>query len=161
MSENAPGFTALNVAVPPATVQCGPELNAVVTKDAQADSRAWDALKWTHAQNASVFVHAVNMGSLLSAQAGVAQQQTGVNANQQGFTPIAQKAADTQVQQPAGAVYPANRYGDLGGSTALSSIQAAMAENTNVLAKLAESMNAILAKIGSQTAAVPTTPAAS
>src|SRR5690349_17159514 len=106
MPENTPGFTPTAVAIPPYTMVGGPENIKLLFDEALdnrretlARQRAWEAVTLLQQQNLVAFSHAVNMGSLLSAQAGTtAQQQT--------VSPIRTAAADTEVQQPAGAVYP-------------------------------------------------------
>lgn len=160
MPENAPGFTALNVAVPPHTLIGGPENLKLLfddqlanSREVQARARAWENLSLLQHQSLTAFVHAVNMGSLLSAQAGVTQQQTGVTENQQPVSPIRTGAADAQNQQPAGAVYPPIRNVDQTGATATGAVQTAQAQVaaniaalSDAVTKLSEVANILLAR---------------
>lgn len=121
----------------------------------------WETLQFsvaaTHAGNlaaisnrvnnqAADYDFAVKMGSVLAAQAGVTETQAQVS-------PIRTGAADTQTQQPAGAVYPPIRNVDQSGSTATGTVQAAIAGIANqvsalqdVVTKLADAMVPIIAK---------------
>ena len=86
--------------------------------DRHAD--AWETLRLAQAQNMAVASHAINMNVVISAQSGD-------TATQAQVTPIRTGAADTQVQQPAGAVYPPIRNVDQMGSTATGAVQTAQA----------------------------------
>lgn len=128
MAENAPGFTGANTNIPPYTLVGGPE-NIKLLFDEELDDRrlkrswdsAWQAITQLQQQNMVAFTHAVNMGSLLSAQAGVTEAQAQV-------TPIRTGAGDTQVQMPPGGAYPPNRQTDTGGAAATNAIIAGVAE---------------------------------
>ena len=87
---------------------------ALLSMERQKTSKsgeAWETLRYRVASNAAAFDHAVNMGSLLSAQAGTTESQ-------QTVSPIRTGAADVQAQQPAGAVYPPIRNVDQTGAVA-------------------------------------------
>lgn len=150
MPENTPGFTPSAIACPPYTLVGGPE-NIKLLFDEELDDRrthrsfsqGWETLRLLQSNNAAVFSHAVNMGSLLSAQAGVTEAQ-------QTVSPIKLGAADTQNQQPAGAVYPPIRNVDQMGATsagvtmaAQNQIAAGIAALSDVVTKLAELAMAI------------------
>jgi len=159
MPENAPGFTQACVNIPPYTLVGGPENVKLLfdeeldsRRELQARARAWESITLLQQQNLVAFSHAVNMGSLLSAQAGVTQQQTGVTDNQQPVSPIRTGAADSQVQMPPGAAYPPNRQTDTGGAAATSAIIAGVAEAVqgNVTAQISDltvQVNALAALI--------------
>lgn len=169
MPENTPGFTPSAVAIPPYTLVGGPE-NIKLLFDEELDDRrlkrtfdqGWETLRLQNAQNLSAYAHAINMGSVLAGQAGV-------NDAEFNRTPIPTGAAASQNQQPAGSVYPPIRNVDQSAATAngviqtaLSGIAAAIAEQSNVTAKLADAVNALLAKSAGQSAGTvtPTVPAA-
>ena len=138
MPENAPGFTQASTNIPPYSLVGGPE-NIKLLFDEELDDRRtkrhygerWEAITLLQQQNLVAFSHAVNMGSLLSAQAGVIETQSQVS-------PIRTGAADAQNQQPAGAVYPPIRNVDQGGAAAQSAIYAGIAESvqTNVTSQI-------------------------
>lgn len=120
-------------------------------RESLARARAWEAIALDMAQlasrramNAASFDHAVSMGSVLAAQAGVTEGQAAVS-------PIRTGAADTQVQQPAGAVYPPIRNVDQSGATATAGTQAAqeqiaanIAALSDVVTKLSDALAAVL-----------------
>jgi hypothetical protein len=81
---------------------------------------AWETLRLMQAQNAAIASHAINMNVVISAQTGDTDTQASV-------TPIRTAAADTENQQPAGAVYPPIRNVDQGAATATNVVQTAMA----------------------------------
>lgn len=119
------------------------------TSDRHAD--AWETLRLMQAQNAAVASHAINMNVVISAQAGDTSSQAQV-------TPIRTGAADTQVQQPAGAVYPPIRNVDQSGATATGAVQTAAAgvataaegiatANQSIADAVANLMNALTAVI--------------
>lgn len=95
-----------------------------------ANSRAWEALKLRQANQAASFDHLVNM---TAAAAG----QTGDTEDQSSVTPIRTAAADTEVQQPAGSVYPPIRNVDQSGSTAIAAAQTAQAAVSTAAAGVA------------------------
>lgn len=140
MPENAPGFTQANTNIPPYSLVGGPE-NIKLLFDEELDDRrlkrswdsAWQTISQLQQQNLVAFSHAVNMGSLLSAQAGV-------NETQQTVSPIRTGAGDSEVQMPPGAAYPPNRQVDTGGAAATNAITAAVAEAVqgNVTAQIAD-----------------------
>lgn len=114
------------------------------TRIAQNHADELHTFRMTQMHNREAFYHAVNMGSLLSAQAGVTEAQ-------QTVSPIRTGAADTQTQQPAGAVYPPIRNVDQSGSTALAGVQAAqeqiaanIAALGDVVTKLSDALTAAL-----------------
>ena len=116
-----------------------------------ARARAWEAIELDmaqtaarRAQNAATFDHAINAGVVLSGQ-------TGTTEGQQTVSPIRTGAADTQTQQPAGAVYPPIRNVDQSGATATAGVQAAqeqiaanVAALSDVVTKLADALAAVL-----------------
>ena len=116
-----------------------------------ARARAWEAIELDmaqtssrRAQNAATFDHAINAGIVLSGQAGITE-------GQQTVSPIRTGAADTQTQQPAGAVYPPIRNVDQSGATATAGVQAAqeqiaanVAALSDVVTKLADALAAVL-----------------
>lgn len=131
-------------------------------KMAARHADAWETLRFRIAQNASAYDHAVSMGSVLAAQAGVTEGQAAVS-------PIRTGAADAQNQQPAGAVYPPIRNVDQAAATATAGIQAAqeqiaanIAALSDVVTKVADALAAVLvtaaggASTPSQTEAKPT-----
>ncbi len=140
MAENAPGFTQACTNIPPYTLVGGPE-NVKLLFDEELDDRrtyrsfsqGWETLRLLQAQNTAVFSHAVNMGSLLSAQAGVTENQASVS-------PIRTGAGDAQNQQPAGSVYPPNRNVDQSGAAGTGAIIAGVAEAVqgNVTAQISD-----------------------
>jgi|SRR5579859_6520645 len=140
MAENAPGFTQACTNIPPYTLVGGPE-NIKLLFDEELDDRrlkrswdtAWQTIAQLQQQNLVAFSHAVNMGSLLSAQAGVTETQAQVS-------PIRTGAGDTQLQMPPGAAYPPNRQTDTGGAAATNAIIAGVAEAVqgNVTAQISD-----------------------
>lgn len=114
------------------------------------------------ANNNAAFDHAVSMGSVLAAQAGVTESQ-------QTVSPIKLGAGDSQNQQPAGAVYPPIRNVDQGASVATNGVMAAqeqiaanIAALSDVVTKLSDALAAVVvtaaggASTPSQTQAKPT-----
>lgn len=126
-----------------------------------SDHRAWEALKLRQANQAASFDHLVNM---TAAAAG----QTGDTEDQASVTPIRTAAGDTEVQQPAGSVYPPIRNVDQSGATATGAVQTAQAgvatANQSVADAVANLMNALTAVVtaasGSSSAAVSQAPKA-
>ena len=105
---------------------------------------AWEALSQRIANNAASYDHAINMGSVLAGQAGVTETQAAVS-------PIRTGAADSQNQQPAGAVYPPIRNVDQSGATATAGVQAAqeqiaanIAALSDVVTKLSDALAAVI-----------------
>lgn len=105
--------------------------------DNQEDARAYAALKLRIAHNSATVDHLAQLAVLTA-------QQTGATENQAQVTPIRTGAADAQVQQPAGAVYPPIRNVDQGASVASTGIQAAMQAIADAMANLQAAINAVL-----------------
>lgn len=105
--------------------------------DNQADARAWRALNLRREANGQAFDHLVNMTAAASGQIGTTEGQASV-------TPIRTAAADTEVQQPAGAVYPPIRNVDQGAATANTGIQAAMQAIADAMANLNAAITTVL-----------------
>jgi len=149
MSDTAPagGFCSAATQVPPHTLIGGPENIKLLfdevldnRREVLARQRAYEDLNLRRAQNAATFDHLVSMLS-------VNQMQTGTVESQQTVSPIRTGAADTEVQQPAGAVYPPIRNVDQTGATAtgvvqtaLSSVAAQIAALTDIVTKLADAL---------------------
>lgn len=114
------------------------ELVQQIVSDGQEDARAWRELNLQNARAHGAFIHAVNMGSLLSAQAGVTEAQ-------QTVSPIRTGAGDVQAQQPAGAAYPPIRNVDQTGATATGGVQAALQAIADAVANL---QNMLVAQVG-------------
>jgi len=74
----------------------------------------------------------------------IAAAQTGVTENQQPTSPIRTAAADSTVQQPAGAAYPPIRDVDQASAQANSGIQAAMQAIADAMANLQAAMTTVL-----------------
>lgn len=121
------------------------------TQISQSHANAWETLRFRIASNAQSYDHAINMGSVLAGQAGVTENQAAVS-------PIRTGAADTQVQQPAGAVYPPIRNVDQTGATATGAVQTAAAgvataaegiatANQSIADAVANLMNALTAVV--------------
>lgn len=115
-----------------------------LTADGQENARAWRAHDLRLATQAGDYDFAVKMGSVIAAQAGETQQQAPNSAIRTG-------AADTQTQQPAGAVYPPIRNVDQSGATATAGVQAAqeqiaanIAALSDVVTKLADALSSVL-----------------
>lgn len=99
-------------------------LQTAMLKDNQVDARRREdngaALDNLVKTNAAVITHLSNLQALTASQ-------TGATANEQTVSPIRTGAADTEVQQPAGATYPPIRNVDQTGSTATGAVQTALA----------------------------------
>lgn len=113
-------------------------------REVLARSRAWENLELMRAENAAVISHAINAGVVLAGQVGVSE-------GQQSVAPIRTGAADTETQQPAGAVYPPIRNVDQSGATATAGVQAAqeqiaanIAALSDVVTKLSDALAAVL-----------------
>lgn len=111
-----------------------------IAADAEVDARAWRDLAQRRAHNAAAYDHAVSMGSVLAAQAGVTSQQ-------QTVSPIRTGAADTQVQQPSGSVYPPIRNVDQSSATAQAGVQTAMQALADAVANL---QNLLVAQVAAK-----------
>ena len=105
---------------------------------------AWETLRLRNAQFAESFDHA-----LLSAMS--VANQTGGSENQQSVSPIRTGAADSQNQQPAGAVYPPIRNVDQGAAvategvmTAQEQVAANIAALSDIVTKLADALTAVI-----------------
>lgn len=135
-------------------------------KQLMRHSDAWETLRLLQAQNAAFTSHLANVNAVGSGQVGTTEGQASV-------TPIRTGAADTQTQQPAGAVYPPIRNVDQTSATANGAVNAAIAELTSQMANLTTTVtnlaNALApvlvnaaggASTPSQTQPKPTTPAA-
>lgn len=127
---------------------------------------AWETLRLRNSQFAASFDHA-----LLAAVATA--NQTGSTENQQSTSPIRTGAADTETQQPAGAVYPPIRNVDQAASVATGGVMAAqeqiaanIAALSDVVTKLADALAAVIvtaaggASTPSQTQPKPVAPVA-
>jgi hypothetical protein len=81
----------------------------------------------------------------LRLMASIDAAQTGTTEQQQPISPIRTGAADTQVQQPAGSVYPPNRNVDQGAATANVGIFAAMQAIADAMAEVQSKVGEFLA----------------
>ncbi len=169
MPENTPGFTPTAVAIPPYTLVGGPENIKLLfdealdnRRESLARARAWEAISLDMAQtasrrsqNAASLDHFISMGTALAGQVGVTE-------GQQTVSPIRTGAADSQNQQPAGAVYPPIRNVDQGGATSTNVVQAAMdgiaTANEQVAANIA-ALSDVVTKLADALAAVIVTAA--
>ncbi len=145
-------------AIPPHTLIGGPENIKLLfdealdnRRESLARARAWEAisLDMAHtasrrAQNAASLDHFLTMGTALAGQIGATEGQASVD-------PIRTGAADTQPQQPAGAVYPPIRNVDQaaavatgGVMTAQEQVAANIAALSDVVTKLADAMLAVI-----------------
>lgn len=97
-------------------------------KAAARHADAWESLRLLQAQNAAVASHFTNMGTILAGQVGVTE-------GQQSVSPIRTGAADSQNQQPAGAVYPPIRNVDQASAVAASGVGVAAEAVAAAIAK--------------------------
>jgi len=139
-------------------------------REVSARQRAWESINLRIANNGATIDHALGVLAVLAGQVGVAQSQVGVPITQQPVTPIPGMAAATEVQQPAGAVYPPIRNVDQAGATAtnvvqtaLASVAAQIAALTDVVTKLADALVPVIltASGGASTPSQTTTKPAS
>jgi hypothetical protein len=120
-------------------------------RETLANQRAWEAHKLRVANNSATFDHFVNM---FAATASASASQTGQTENQASVSPIRTGAADTQVQQPAGAVYPAIRNSDNLATTATGAVETAIAGVATANQSIADSIaNLVAALVSSIVAA--------
>lgn len=97
---------------------------------------AWETQRLRQAQFHASFDHA------LLASMAIANQ-TGGTDNQAFTSPIRTGAADTETQQPAGAVYPPIRNVDQGGAAAQSGIYTAMQALADAVANLQNALTSV------------------
>lgn len=91
--------------------------------------------------NVASFDHFVNMNAAGAGQIGTTEGQAQI-------TPIRTGAADTQTQQPAGAVYPPIRNVDQTGATATGVTQAGMAQLAAQVAALSDVVTNLATALG-------------
>lgn len=109
-------------------------------KAAARHADAWESLRYRMAQDAQSFSHAVNMGTILSGQAGATEAQ-------QSVSPIRTGTGDTV----AAASYPANRAVDTSSASVAAAAAGIATANEAVSAAVANFLNSITALLAAAT----------
>ena len=105
-------------------------------KMAHSHADAWETLRYRIAQNAAAYDHAVSMGSVLAAQAGVTE-------GQQTVSPVRTAAADNLAAGSA----PANRAIDVATVGVATAAEGIATANQSIADSVANLMNALTAVI--------------